>query len=1015
MSTSAMHNAIIEAGGKDRAPMLAPVDACPNAKEMWKAIERLIQGENINKQDVETNLFWAFGKFTSRDRELLESYYSSKGKEIAKALYSPFESEHEVVSEGEETERGKEIHKSMALILKNFKNIYKPTNNKLISSSNTRCENVDDPPRIDRRTGNERHTCKQINKTLKKTNTSLATEFERYKSHGPLVREETWCFEYVAMSYNPSARNGYGISGKIARIEDNGDNAYVYWLGFKNDDALSGYRFWVCRFNTAYPIDGYGVLKGYGGYGVSIFMDMAHPCLKFLNKIPLPPFSVGQPISDKTESELEVEVEDPKVIALGKRKKLKQLGMLLTKRRVRKKRMMKGRVLNLIPKEEKFRPSGKITEPDPIIFLLRSPFGQLRLPDQSFRFIWILVKRMMKRKRPKNEHNSAHLSPRESANESVHNYFDIDGGKDKESPPRIETFVNQSNKPLYADNEEVFLYRSNAGGSSQRLSHPSTQHDSFIDAPLSQSREVLKEGESFRPGEIYVPEWGIPQRFENLQEDYSKLAETHDECSDTVRKLVTARQDLEHHAKLYIDMAKRYKELKEEHVGCGKKVEVLEKEKSELLTFNKDQTLRIQDLEAELAKKDAALVAAERMYAKRAKERQNLVAQLGQAEVEKFDCIQNCFPQTEEGILAALHDVENFDAYSDRKLYLMYDKLFEKEYPFVMKIASGYRHSVADVLKIHPDPALAGVSSISKSNRMGSTMFLIPSRDRARHPATSVMDRWSERRPGPLNTPTPTKLAKHLDETLKFNKASKNNQDLKRVLELQLRLEDTSLNVVNFESTLKEEGVVKNEKVKSAENIDDVFTKGSSVKKHEFFCNKLERSQLRVLLQSSRADMVSVSGKSGLLHQSCISDFQRICKDSWYVLQFGMSFLYTSSLDAANLSVIGFFWLICPPPLLLVTTTTCCLSPSLLNTTTPVASKPLFAARPPLLPSSLFAIGAAVAGHHQVWDSSLAIEKVKDWNEIDQIALRNLQGGSAGVCANYVQANKVMRNQELII
>nr|GEU62843.1 hypothetical protein [Tanacetum cinerariifolium] len=43
------------------------VDACPNACEMWKAIERLKQGESINVQDLETNLFWEFGKFTSQD------------------------------------------------------------------------------------------------------------------------------------------------------------------------------------------------------------------------------------------------------------------------------------------------------------------------------------------------------------------------------------------------------------------------------------------------------------------------------------------------------------------------------------------------------------------------------------------------------------------------------------------------------------------------------------------------------------------------------------------------------------------------------------------------------------------------------------------------------------------------------------------------------------------------------------------------------------------------------------
>nr|GEX30954.1 Gag-Pol polyprotein [Tanacetum cinerariifolium] len=52
------------------------VDACPNAYEMWKAIERLKHGESINVQDLETNLYWEFGKFTSRDGESLELYYS---------------------------------------------------------------------------------------------------------------------------------------------------------------------------------------------------------------------------------------------------------------------------------------------------------------------------------------------------------------------------------------------------------------------------------------------------------------------------------------------------------------------------------------------------------------------------------------------------------------------------------------------------------------------------------------------------------------------------------------------------------------------------------------------------------------------------------------------------------------------------------------------------------------------------------------------------------------------------
>ncbi|GJZ79970.1 hypothetical protein Tco_0644807, partial [Tanacetum coccineum] len=112
-TSSALHNAIMEAGGKDHPPRLAPdnyyftttatkgevmetfetvpkdiqkwitaeaiqiilmgidndistVDACPYTMEMWKAIKRLKQGESINVQDLKTNLYWEFGKFTSQ-------------------------------------------------------------------------------------------------------------------------------------------------------------------------------------------------------------------------------------------------------------------------------------------------------------------------------------------------------------------------------------------------------------------------------------------------------------------------------------------------------------------------------------------------------------------------------------------------------------------------------------------------------------------------------------------------------------------------------------------------------------------------------------------------------------------------------------------------------------------------------------------------------------------------------------------------------------------------------------
>nr|GEX95545.1 hypothetical protein [Tanacetum cinerariifolium] len=52
------------------------VDACQTAHETWEAIERLQQGESLNIQDVKTNIFWEFRKFTLHDGETMESYYT---------------------------------------------------------------------------------------------------------------------------------------------------------------------------------------------------------------------------------------------------------------------------------------------------------------------------------------------------------------------------------------------------------------------------------------------------------------------------------------------------------------------------------------------------------------------------------------------------------------------------------------------------------------------------------------------------------------------------------------------------------------------------------------------------------------------------------------------------------------------------------------------------------------------------------------------------------------------------
>ncbi|GJS08851.1 putative ribonuclease H-like domain-containing protein [Tanacetum coccineum] len=239
------------------------VDACNTANEMWIAIEMLQQGESLNIQDVKTNMFWEFGKFTSRDRESIESYYSRfyklmneltrnnlqvttmqvnvqflqqlqpkwsrfvtvvkqskeidtisyhtlfdilkqyqnevndiraeriaksanplallaaaqpysdnyyqapkpqrsnatssstrpsastrhKGKEIAKPVTPQSESVSEEDSDPEQAQRDKDMQKNLALLAKYFKRLYKPTNNNLRTSSNSRNKTEDTTPR----------------------------------------------------------------------------------------------------------------------------------------------------------------------------------------------------------------------------------------------------------------------------------------------------------------------------------------------------------------------------------------------------------------------------------------------------------------------------------------------------------------------------------------------------------------------------------------------------------------------------------------------------------------------------------------------------------------------------------------------------------------------------------------------------------------------------------------------------------------------------------------------------
>ncbi|GJU21385.1 hypothetical protein Tco_1154727 [Tanacetum coccineum] len=217
-TSNALHNAIMEASGKDRPPMLAPdnyvqckslikryIDTKPNNELIHYCLQNppykfkwakrtipIIEAVQLILIDLETNLYWEFGKFTSWDSESLESYYSRFYKMVndlnevnkirverlarianplalvaqQQPVYHPqphltHYTQNSSTRSQQATTRNsddalskeKEIDRLMALISLSFKKIYKPTNNNLITSSNTSRENEDNTPRINRGTG----------------------------------------------------------------------------------------------------------------------------------------------------------------------------------------------------------------------------------------------------------------------------------------------------------------------------------------------------------------------------------------------------------------------------------------------------------------------------------------------------------------------------------------------------------------------------------------------------------------------------------------------------------------------------------------------------------------------------------------------------------------------------------------------------------------------------------------------------------------------------------------------
>nr|GFA52814.1 hypothetical protein [Tanacetum cinerariifolium] len=149
-----LYNAIMEAGSKDRPPMLAPgnyvqwksrikryIDTKPNQELIhycltnppyelgWK--EKFVLDSEGNPTTITERVFETPQQVATKNR----------GKAIVNSPPPIYDQEPSMVTKDDEMSKDKEIDKLMTLIYLSFKKIYKPTNNNLRTSSNTSSAN----------------------------------------------------------------------------------------------------------------------------------------------------------------------------------------------------------------------------------------------------------------------------------------------------------------------------------------------------------------------------------------------------------------------------------------------------------------------------------------------------------------------------------------------------------------------------------------------------------------------------------------------------------------------------------------------------------------------------------------------------------------------------------------------------------------------------------------------------------------------------------------------------------
>nr|GEZ69078.1 hypothetical protein [Tanacetum cinerariifolium] len=199
-TSNTLHNAIMEASSKDRPPMLGPGNYVEWKSRIKRYIDTKPNHELIHHclKNPPYKFTWVNKEVPIFEVQIILTWIDNDIYSIVDACPNACEMWKAIerlkqVAEDDEMSKDKEIDKLIALIYLSFKKIYKPTNNNLRTSSNTNRENQDNSLRINRSTGYENQRIGNVAKARKTVGSTVVQKSRiqcyNYKEFGHVARE----------------------------------------------------------------------------------------------------------------------------------------------------------------------------------------------------------------------------------------------------------------------------------------------------------------------------------------------------------------------------------------------------------------------------------------------------------------------------------------------------------------------------------------------------------------------------------------------------------------------------------------------------------------------------------------------------------------------------------------------------------------------------------------------------------------------------------------------------------